>query len=487
MLADWRELSSKILESFDKTNLDNAERAVMRDLLISRRRLHLDPEPRWASLTEIPLVRGGVYDSRSGRIQISLRDKLREIVTFSKYLLALLANLLSSNHTKGHRSDSLNLFFSDGFSNFSRPLFHEFLQERRFQSILEESVLIVQDRNIWRKKKIESSIFVKDIGLYLFTFLLNRRERMSLILEICRILLSSRRFKDFVHIGKTKLVIEKTLWVKLLAKNSGTNLLATNSFMEILPTPFYILPSAPGKRYLLWYSNNNFPAPSQDGIEMPDNRIDFACRSEVDVHLVWTSDFADSIRNRNRVVEIQVIGSLMMYPKRAIEPLEGFFNIVLFDMTPWEGYPSMMFGSELFMRSFIEDIQEVSLEFPATRIYLKPKRKFVRNGGRYNHSSSYLALIDACIAEGLLNLLDPTTNLYGLCERADLILGFPFASPAIIGHEQSRPSFYYNPEFSKDWKIRQSMDNVSVISGKENLRQKIQEIYNSKNSRFNQS
>jgi polysaccharide biosynthesis PFTS motif protein len=287
--------------------------------------------------------------------------------------------------------------------------------------------------------------------------------------------------------GLTKLSIEKLMWEWIQKRIGETNLIATNSYMEMLPTPFYVFSNTTGKRYLFWYSNNNFPSPSQDGFEAHDNRIDFACRSEVDAHLVWTSDFADSIRNRNSAVEIQVVGSLMMYPKRAIEPLEGLFNIVLFDMTPWEGYPPMMFGSELFMSSFIKDIVDVSLEFPGTRVYLKPKRKFVRNGGRYTHSSSYLALIDGSITEGLLNLLDPTTNIYGLCERADLILGFPFASPAIIANELSKPSFYYNPEFSKHWKIRQSMDNVSVISGKENLRLKMQEIYNLKNSRFNES
>jgi polysaccharide biosynthesis PFTS motif protein len=176
-----------------------------------------------------------------------------------------------------------------------------------------------------------------------------------------------------------------------------------------------------------------------------------------------------------------------MYPKKKIEPLEGYFKIALFDMTPWEGYPPMMFGSKLFMESFIKDIVEVSQEFASTRIYLKPKRKYVRSGSGFTHSVSYLALIDDYLSKEQLIVLDPNTNIYGICDRVDLILGFPFASPAIIGHELSKPSFYYNPEFSKDWQIRQSMDNVFVISGKENLRLKIQEIYDSKNSRFNQS
>lgn len=487
MLADWRPLAFKILDSLNKCSLDKTEQLIMRDLLISRRKLHIDPEPQWASLSEIPLSNGGIFDLKSVQIQGSYKEKFRELSLVGKYLVALLASLFADNPKKNHKLESATLFFSDGFSDFSRPLFHEFIHEERFQSILRESDLIVQDRNIWRNRRIGDSIYVKDIGLYLFSNLLSKRARSSLLVEICRLVMEYKRFNRFGYLGITKLVVERAIWENVLSKIEKTNLMATNSYMEILPTPFYLLPSMSGKRYLIWYSNNNFSIPSQNGSDDSDNRIDFSCRNEVDVHLVWTSDFAESIRNRNSAVDIQVVGSIMMYPKMAIEPLEGYFKIALFDMTPWEGYPPTMFGSELFMESFIEDIVEISQEYPYTRIYLKPKRKYVRNGSSHNHSASYLALIDGYLAKEQLKLLNPTTNIYGLCDSVDLILGFPFASPAIIGNELLKPSFYYNPEVSKDWKIRQSMDNVSVISGKDNLRLKIQEIYELKNSRFYQS
>lgn len=487
MLADWRLLSSKILDSLGKCNLDKIEVLILRDLLISRRRRLLDPEPQWAALSALPLVSGGIFDLKSARIHESLQGNFREIDSLSKYFAGLLVGLFSPNPHKKHVPNSLTLFFSDGLSDVSRPLFHEFIHEARFKSILKESELIVQDRNIWRKIRIGNSIYVKDIGIYLFSNLITKRERVSLLGKFCRQLVVFGRFKRFRYMGLTKIVLERILWDELLSQTRITNLMATNSYMEILPTPFYLVPTASGKRYLLWYSNNNFSIPSQEGTDVTDNRIDFSCRSEVDVHLVWTSDFADSIKDRNKDVEIRVVGSLMMYPKKKIEPLEGFLKIALFDMTPWEGYPPMMFGSELFMESFIKDIVEVSQEFASTRIYLKPKRKYVQSGSGFIHSVSYLALIDDYLSKEQLIVLDPNTNIYGICDRVDLILGFPFASPAIIGHELSKPSFYYNPEFSKDWQIRQSMDNVFVISGKENLRLKIQEIYDSKNSRFNQS
>lgn len=487
MLADWRPLSNKILESLNTCNLDRVEALIMRDLLISRRMRLINPEPHWASLPELPLANGGIFDLKSATVNESHKGSLREIALLGKYFAGLLGSLFLRNPDKNNFIQSATLFFSDGFSDSSRPLFHEFIHEERFESILEKSELIVQDRNVWRKIRYDNSIYVKDIGVYLFSKLLNRRERVSILGKLCINWFSLLKFRRFRYVGITKLVLERTLWDNLLSEIRNINLVATNSYMEILPTAFYLLPIESGERYMLWYSNNNFSIPSQEGIDAPDNRIDFSCRTEVDVHLVWTSDFADSIRNRNKSVKIQVVGSLMMYPKQAIEPLDGNFKIAVFDMTPWEGYPPMMFGSELFMKSFLSDIVEVCQEFASPKIYLKPKRKFVRKGSGFTHSASYLALIDEYLSKQLLNLLDPNTNIYGICERADLILGFPFASPAIIGNELSKPSFYYNPEFSKNWKIRQSMDNVSVISGKENLRQKIQEIYNLKNSRFNQS
>ncbi len=482
MSADWRLLSSKILDSLESCNLKREELLIMRDLIISHRRRHIEAEPQWSTLSEIPLAGGGNFELVSSSTRTSFRDKIREVSGLGKYLTLFGVSLFMSNPKGTGALKSSTLFFSDGFSDASRELFDEFIHEERFQTILGESTLIIQDRNVWRIKRIGDSIYVKDIGLYFALNIFNRRERIMLFIEFLRQIIGSNRLKRFGYIGLRKILLERTLWSRVLPQTEKMNLIATNSFVEILPTPFYFSPVAKGRRYLMWYSNNNFPAPSQKNSFTGDSNLDFACRGDVDVHLVWTSDFADTIRSQNSLVEVQVVGSLMMYAKRTIEPLQGFFKIVLFDMTPWEGYPPMMYGSELFMMSFVEDIVDVSQDFSDIRIYLKPKRRYLRSGNRRIHSKKYLALIDEYVTQGKLKLIDPRTNVYGLCSEADLILGFPFASPVIIGNELLKPSFYYNPDFSKDWPIRQAMDLVSVISGKENLRLKTQEIYNLKNS-----
>jgi polysaccharide biosynthesis PFTS motif protein len=301
----------------------------------------------------------------------------------------------------------------------------------------------------------------------LATNLLNQKAKVRLLLGILKEFLSLSKLQKYGYLGAHRVIAENTVWNFLYIQNINIKIVATNSYMELLPTPFYSAKSFGIPRYMIWYSNNNFSIPSEEGDGENDNRM----------HFVWTHDFAESISSRNHEVEVRVVGSIMMYPKVKINEIPGNFKVAVFDMTPWEGYPSNMYGSELFMQSFLEDITAVCSDFPDIEIFLKPKRKFIRTGKGYIHSRSYLKLIDSLENQNQLNVLDPGTNIYGLVEQINLTLGFPFASPVIIGKELSKPSYYYNPEYSKTWKLRETMDGIKVISGRENLRHLIKQIF----------
>jgi len=477
MLADWRPLAFRIQQALSRTLLSETETSLVRDLIISSRRLHLKPEPEWKNLSQLPLNEGMSFDVNSAKIDSSFLCKFGETTKLFKYLVALIASLTISRKQIQAQSLELTLFYSDGFTEEKRLLFSEFINETRFNEITESRTLIIQDRNVWKPQKINGNFFVKDIGFFLITNVLNGRQKLSLLFRLIREVSTLKRLTRFGYLGAHRVIVENPLWNFLFIQGLNLKIVATNSYMEILPTPFYSASNFGVHRYMIWYSNNNFSIPSAEGTEESDNRLDFACRTDVDTHFVWTPDFAQNISNRNHLVEVRVLGSIMMYPRKQIDPIPGKFKVVVFDMTPWEGYPLNMYGSELFMMSFLEDIAQVSAEFPGTQVFLKPKRNFIRGGNRYVHSREYLELIDSLEADNKITVLGPTTNIYGLVEQADLILGFPFASPAIIGRELLKPSYYYNPEYSKGWNLRESMDQVEVISGRIKLRSKIEEAY----------
>jgi polysaccharide biosynthesis PFTS motif protein len=470
MLSDWRPLALRVQKALDPSELSETQKSLIRDLIISHRRLHLKPEPEWKSLNEIPLGRGMSFDVVRGLVASSYSDKKNEVVKLLKYVLALSVSVVFAPRGIATQDKNLTLFYSDGFDQEKRDLFIDFIQEARFSDLTNGRALIIQDRNTWKSLRIKNHLFVKDIGLFLATQVLNRKGRARLLSRILKEILSLNKIKKFGYIGAHRVIAENTLWTFIFNQGLNLKIVATNSYMELLPTPFYSADSFGIPRYMIWYSNNNFSIPSEEGVEQNDNRIDFACRTDIDTHFVWTKEFADTISKRNQDVEVQVIGSIMMYPKRTIDPIPGKFKVAVFDMTPWQGYPSNMYGSELFMQSFLEDIVTVCGEFAEIDVYLKPKRKFIRSGHGYVHSRNYLKLIDELEKLNQLTILESNTNIYGLAEQVNLTLGFPFASPVIIGKELSKPSYYYNPEYSKSWKLRGNMDGVEVISGRDNLR-----------------
>ena len=476
MLSDWLPLALRVQQALHPTCLSAREKSLVRDLIISNRRLHLKPEPEWKSLSEIPLSKDMSFNTKTGVISSSYSQKINEVIKFIKYFVVLTTSLVFARKSIEIQDKDFTLFYSDGFDKERRNRFTEFIQETRFSELTLGRTLIIQDRNIWESQRIENQIFVKDIGLFLATNLLNRKAKARLLLGILKEALSLNRLQKYGYLGAHRVIAENTLWNFLFTQNMNLKIVATNSYMELLPTPFYSASSFGIHRYMIWYSNNNFSIPSEEGDGENDNRIDFASRTDVDTHFVWTHDFAESISSRNHEVEVRVVGSIMMYPKVKINEIPGKFKVAVFDMTPWEGYPSNMYGSELFMQSFLEDITAVCSDFPDIEIFLKPKRKFIRTGKGYIHSRSYLQLIGSLEKQNQLNVLDPGTNIYGLVEQMNLTLGFPFASPVIIGKELAKPSYYYNPEYSKTWKLREMMDGIKVISGRENLRHLIKQI-----------
>lgn len=477
MLSDWRLIASRIEQSLKDSSFVDTESDLLRDIIISNRKLHINPEPQWSNLAEIPLNNNMVYKVEPGQLYSSYSQKFSEIIKLLQYIAALITTLLFNPKAKSLGENPLTLFYSDGFDYEKRLLFSDFISESRFNDFTLNRILLVQDRNIWKKKEINGKLFVKDIGFYLASNSLNLPEKFNLLIKIFNSATSIRNLKNFGYLGAYKIRAENVLWTFLFARVSDLKLIATNSYMELLPTSFYSASYFSIRRYMIWYSNNNFPVPSLEGGDKVDNRIDFACRTNIDTHLVWTTDFGKNISLRNQKVEIQIVGSIMMYPRKKILPLDGKFKVIVFDMTPWEGYPLQMYGSELFMASFLEDIVKVCADLPECRIFLKPKRNFVRTGKRYIHSKSYLKLIDSLENDQKITVLNPRTNIYGLVDQANIILGFPFASPVLIGGELLKPSFYYNPEFSLNWPLRDSMDQIKVISGRSNLSSKVWEIY----------
>ena len=93
-----------------------------------------------------------------------------------------------------------------------------------------------------------------------------------------------------------------------------------------------------------------------------------------------------------------------------------------------------------FMEDIIKSVKLVSQKFDRDiNIYIKHKRSFGSN-----HSSEYVTYIAGLVENGELSVLPLNIDLYESIAVSNIIIGFPFTSPVIIGQELKIPSIYYS-------------------------------------------
>jgi len=210
-----------------------------------------------------------------------------------------------------------------------------------------------------------------------------------------------------------------------------------------------------GKRLMIWYSANSVP------IDYRDKNLERFRVSEkiyesmpLDFHYVWNQshkDYLDSVIKPPIPVEVR--GSLMFYLPREGMIFNKVYDIVIFDVTPYESsfksdFEKISFSqnsiySGYFAIKFLQEIlwakNEIERSFGIKlRIALKPKRKYTPL-----HSRDYLAFLDNLSKNGLIEILEPELDLYKTISESRMSVCYPFSSPAIIAKELKIPTAYF--------------------------------------------
>ena len=210
-----------------------------------------------------------------------------------------------------------------------------------------------------------------------------------------------------------------------------------------------------GKRLMIWYSGNSVP------IDYRDKNLERFRVSEkiyesmpLDFHYVWSQshkDYLDSVIKPPIPVEVR--GSLMFYLPQEEMIFNKVYDIVIFDVTPYESsfksdFEKISFSQNsiyscYFVIKFLQEIlwakNEIERSFGIKlRIALKPKRKYTPL-----HSRDYLAFLDNSSKNGLIEILEPELDLYKTISESRLSICYPFSSPAIIAKELEIPTAYF--------------------------------------------
>ena len=201
------------------------------------------------------------------------------------------------------------------------------------------------------------------------------------------------------------------------------------------------------ERVMLWYSVNSFPIiyKSPKTSILSKNLENSLKHMAIDTHWVWTSEHKTYLMKMTNS-DILVMGSMVFYnpPKKLNRNKK--YDIVIFDVAPQNS--KSIFKDTIFsfpvVQEFIDDIIE-SVKLISQKldkdisIYIKHKRTFAPT-----HSSRYIGYISELAENHQLSVLPVDSDLYELIAASNIVIGFPFTSPVIIGQELKVPSIYYS-------------------------------------------
>jgi polysaccharide biosynthesis PFTS motif protein len=165
----------------------------------------------------------------------------------------------------------------------------------------------------------------------------------------------------------------------------------------------------------------------------------------IDTHWVWTSEHK---RYLMKLVDSDILvkGSMLFYNPKIKLNRNKKCDIVIFDVTPRNSksiYKDTIFTfpvAKEFIEDIIESVKLVSQKLDRDiSICIKHKRNFTPD-----HSSEYISYIGELEKDSQLSVLPLDSDLYKLIAASNIVIGFPFTSPVIIGQELKVPSIYYS-------------------------------------------
>ncbi len=307
-----------------------------------------------------------------------------------------------------------------------------------------------------RSEKIRIS---RNIPTSLFHDFLNFGDKLQIIFLVSQRLLKYLatliKYPIVHHIAQAYVIDEVIFDYSIRnRKIKFVDLVATQSIITHIP---YIFERdlQLGKRFMIWYSANAVPINYRDkNLERFRDSEKIYESMPLDFHYVWNQSHKDYLVSVIKPpIPVEVRGSLMFYlpPEEII--FTKVYDIVIFDVTPYESsfksdFEKISFSQNSiyscdFAIKFLQEIlwakNEIERSFGIKlRIALKPKRKYTPY-----HSRDYLAFLDNSSKNGLIEILEPDLDLYKTISESSISICYPFSSPAIIAKELEIPTAYF--------------------------------------------
>jgi polysaccharide biosynthesis PFTS motif protein len=322
---------------------------------------------------------------------------------------------------------------------------HTFLESKGLATN-PDSVILIEIRKILWSKKYKKARTTLDIPLRIYIDNFSPILKVFCWLSMCKrffiIMLKHRKNSQLTMVFK-EFIFDQIVY-SAMDPTKTDKLITTQSNIAYQPLIFEY-ENFNSKRIMIWYSSNSIPVQYKK-VNLERFEINPAVykNMRIDVHWVWTKEHKNYLSKLTKS-EIFVKQSLMFYTAERSISAHKKYDVLIFDVTPFNN-PSISKNSIYTTKEMINFISEIivcvnMLNYKHKKnysIHLKHKRTATKN-----HSSSYLKFIDQKLKNFEINVIDSHQNLYGLINDSELVVGFPFTSPVVIGQELNKPSIFY--------------------------------------------
>lgn len=408
---------------------------------------------------------------------ISCKIRIRAYAAL--YLIFLCTSIILVFSTNKKRSP--NIYITSLPNNrIKRTYIQEFLAQKRFKNIInfQNDYVLVENRRINLYSKNNSIKFTCYIPFYIFRKYLNFGEKIKTIKAIVESLLPflMNRYDDDFNICFTKLINDNQIWLRF-NRSKKLKFICSQSNLRTLPIQMYkkTKPSF-HQNIMIWYSANSdlYYRNSEKKLNVEKNYLSLA---HIDLHLVWNETERITLQ-RYAQGKIEAIGSSIFYPvpplKKPIFKNNGQINIIYFDIPPRDSNTSTYFTSAERLLNTYNEIKEV-LESLSIRLNLsieltlKPKRKLY-----FFKSDNYSKLLTQDQRKGIVKVVSPQSNLYNLIASNDIVIAYPWTSPAYIAKELLIPALFFVSDSELEWKLSKKRFGITLIRNKVKLEQVLQ-------------
>ena len=203
--------------------------------------------------------------------------------------------------------------------------------------------------------------------------------------------------------------------------------------------------------HMIWYSQAwKTSAYDPDGVKSTVPAVRWI---RADVHWVWTRAFSRYLMELGLGdSDIHAVGPILWYHEKTALPDPDTVRVLAFDVPAVTDQVMLQVVGEITnyfrfenLRAFVTDV--IDLKVPLEKALRRPVSVWMKmkRGMRPHYAVEYFQFVEQVAAEGLLMKASSDENLFSLISGSDLVIAYPFTSPAYIAEWLGIPSIYYDP------------------------------------------